>query len=86
MSSSKKAAPKDALEELHNALANALAERIKSGDATAADLGVARQFLKDNGIDCIPRKDNPLGKLADALPFPSQDAIGDEDNDNRSLN
>jgi len=39
------------LEELHNETAQVLLDRIKSGEATAADLSVARQFLKDNGID-----------------------------------
>jgi len=67
-------APKESLENLHGALAEALAAKIKSGDATAADLAVARQFLKDNGIDSIGEQNPDLGKLRDQLPFdPSQE-------------
>lgn len=29
---------------------------------------VIRQFLKDNGIDCVPTSTNPLGELARSLP------------------
>jgi len=62
-------AKKEALEALHGALAKSLAEKIKNGEATAADLSVARQFLKDNGIDAVPRSPSPLADLANALPF-----------------
>lgn len=72
MSNSKKATT-EALEGLHGAVAKALADKIKEGSATAADLAVARQFLKDNGIDAVPRKGTPLGDLADSLPFPGED-------------
>lgn len=58
-----------AMEALHGALAQALANKIASGEATAADLAVARQFLKDNGIDGIPTDANPIGQLAQQLPF-----------------
>lgn len=57
------------LENLHGALAQALAERVSSKEATAADLAVARQFLKDNGIDAVAKSGTPLGDLADKLPF-----------------
>jgi hypothetical protein len=57
------------LEELHSEMANLLLGRIKSGEATAADLGVARQFLKDNGIDSVSFKDSPISNLAAVLPF-----------------
>jgi hypothetical protein len=69
-----KKASEEALDALHGALAKTLAERIKSGEATAADMAVARQFLKDNGIDAIPKQSKPLKDLAASLPFP-----GDED-------
>lgn len=35
---------------------------------TPAHLNVIRQFLKDNGIDCVPAATNPLGDLAKSLP------------------
>ena len=57
------------LEELHNETAKTLLDRIKAGEATAADLSVARQFLKDNGIDSVAFKDSPVSNLAAVLPF-----------------
>lgn len=57
------------LEELHSETAKTLLDRIKTGDATAADLSVARQFLKDNGIDSVAFKDSPVSNLAAVLPF-----------------
>lgn len=57
------------LEELHSETAKTLLERIKAGEATAADLSVARQFLKDNGIDSVAFKDSPVSNLAAVLPF-----------------
>lgn len=54
--------------QLHNALAADLLKRIQSGEATSAELSVARQFLKDNGIDTVARKGGNLHKLEDALP------------------
>lgn len=35
----------------------------------AAVLSVARQFLKDNGIEAIPAEGSPLAGLHAALPF-----------------
>ncbi len=66
---------KDTLETLHNGLATELLERITSGEATSADLSVARQFLKDNGIDSYATPDNPLGNLIQQLPFVDDDGI-----------
>lgn len=68
-----------ALDDLHGALAKQLIDKIKTGEATAADLNVARQFLKDNGIDAVPREASPLTDLAKSLPFPSAESIADED-------
>ena len=60
---------KKALESLHTALVQELLDRIRTGDAKPSDLNVARQFLRDNGIDAVPTEDNPLGKLLEELPF-----------------
>ena len=54
---------------LHDALANELLRRVESGEAGASDLSVARQFLKDNGIDATPQQSEPLADLAKSLPF-----------------
>lgn len=59
----------DLFAKMQTALANDLLIRIESGTATAAELNVARQFLKDNGIDAVPTKDNGLEGLAQILPF-----------------
>jgi hypothetical protein len=77
---SEKKASRELLEELHGEIAKALKTKIASGEATAADLAVARQFLKDNGVDNIAKTPNsPLSQLADALPFPSQEGVEAED-------
>jgi len=60
---------KDKLIELHSILAEQLLKKVKEEDVKASDLNVARQFLKDNGIDGLPTNDNPLGHLIDELPF-----------------
>jgi len=59
------------MEDLHGAIVVELLAKIKSGEATASDLSVARQFLKDNGIDGIIGKQNsPMLELAgEVLPF-----------------
>ena len=41
---------------------------IKSGEAKASDLNVARQFLKDNGVECITVEKNPMEDLMNNLP------------------
>jgi len=59
----------EALKSIHNALCNDLLHKIESGEASSADLSVARQFLKDNGIDCALGEGTPLHNLAISLPF-----------------
>jgi hypothetical protein len=67
-------AEKKLLEDLHTAVVKNLLEKVHSGTATAADLGVARQFLKDNGIDIAAKSGSPILKLHEAMPFdPAQD-------------
>jgi len=72
-------ATQEALEGLHGALAELLTQRIREGSATAADLAVARQFLKDNGIDAIPKDGEPLGELVKSLPFASPEGVAEEE-------
>ncbi|MBU4566988.1 MAG: hypothetical protein KKE29_19905 [Proteobacteria bacterium] len=62
-----KQATEDQLGELHAALARVLKSRIENGDATAADLNCARQFLKDNGIEAIPGENKSLDELTKAV-------------------
>ena len=58
----------EVLNTLHLCLAKELLGKIKSGEAKAGDLNVARQFLKDNGVECIPVADNPMAELMNNLP------------------
>jgi|TARA_R100001086_G_scaffold71454_1_gene34286 hypothetical protein len=62
------------LSEMHLALTKDLLNRIKSGEAKASELNVARQFLKDNDITAIPTDDSAIKQLVEELPF-------DEDGD-----
>tara|TARA_X000001382_G_C3173799_1_gene180443 strand:+ start:726 stop:968 length:243 start_codon:yes stop_codon:yes gene_type:complete len=57
------------LGKLHEQLTNVLLEKIRDPEVKASDLNVARQFLKDNNIDCIPTENNSIGKLSEELPF-----------------
>ena len=57
------------LKDLFNLMAEELVRKISTGEATSADLNVARQFLKDNGIDASIEASDPLLNLAKTLPF-----------------
>ena len=57
------------LKELHAILAEKLLEKIQDPDCTAGFLNVARQFLRDNNIDCVPVDGSPLQNLIDEMPF-----------------
>ena len=59
----------DKLKELHGVLAEELLKRVKDPEAKSSDLNVARQFLRDNGIDAVPTQDSPLTKLIEELTF-----------------
>ena len=56
------------LKTIHYELAKHILDLIKSGEAKAVDLNVARQFLKDNGIECIPVENNPMEEIMNNLP------------------
>ena len=56
------------LKTIHYELAKHILDLIKSGEAKSGDLNVARQFLKDNGIECIPVENNPIEDLMTNLP------------------
>ena len=64
------------MELLHRTLAENLLSRVKDPKAKSADLNVARQFLKDNGIDALPVENSPLSELVKSLPD-----FNDEDTD-----
>ena len=56
------------LQNLHTVLIENLLDKVKSGEAKAGDLNVARLLLKDNGIECIPTANNPMEDLMSNLP------------------
>ena len=56
------------LKTIHYELAKHILDLIKSGEAKAWDLNVARQFLKDNGVECLPVEKNPMQELMENLP------------------
>tara|TARA_Y100000748_G_scaffold300944_1_gene300283 strand:- start:1909 stop:2151 length:243 start_codon:yes stop_codon:yes gene_type:complete len=63
------------LGKLHEQLTEKLLERIRDPEVKASDLNVARQFLKDNNIDCVPQDNNNIAKLAEELPFKISDVL-----------
>ena len=56
------------LNNLHDFLTDVLLDKVKSADAKAGDLNVARQFLKDNGIECIATQGSKMEDLMINLP------------------
>lgn len=66
-------ASKDELNALHDKLATVLKEaldvRDEDGNLNASMLNVARQFLKDNGIEAKVVPGKPLAALGEAFPF-----------------
>lgn len=64
-----KPSTEELLRQLYDATISSMLERVKSGEATAADLNVARQMLKDNNISSTPAISPNLVKIAESLPF-----------------
>jgi type II secretory pathway component PulF len=62
----------DLLGDLYDATVNALLGKIKSGEATAADLAVARAMLRDQGIAPAKGTHAATEQLKkQTLPFPT---------------
>lgn len=61
------------LEELQLATVTDLLRKIRSGEATAAELGVARNLLRDNNMQVKPTGKSPLEALGHALPAFDED-------------
>jgi hypothetical protein len=64
------------MKALQDAMLKELLRKIEKGEATAADLNVARQYLKDNGIQAVAEHHPPTQSLAEKLPFTSHDEYG----------
>lgn len=78
MSKKQNKASKVALEQLHAAIAEALATRIKAGNATAADLAVAVRFVKENGISILIDPQTPDGSVLTGVVLPDAGSLDDE--------
>jgi hypothetical protein len=64
----KKKATEDQFNELHNLVTKEFLSRIKSGEASTADLKAACDWLKTNDISGIAIDGSPLDKLATLMP------------------
>ena len=64
----KKKATEDQFNELHNLVTKEFLGRIKSGEASTADLKAACDWLKTNDISGVAYDGNPLDKLANIMP------------------
>ena len=64
----KKKATEDQFNELHNLITKEFLARIKSGEASTADLKAACDWLKTNDISGVAMEGNALDKLAQLMP------------------
>lgn len=64
----KKKATEDQFNDLHNLVTKEFLSRIKSGEATTADLKAACDWLKTNDISGVAMEGNALDKLATLMP------------------
>ena len=64
----KKKATEDQFNELHNLVTKEFLSRIKSGEASTADLKAACDWLKTNDISGIALDGNPLDTLTKLMP------------------
>jgi len=64
----KKKATEDQFNELHNLVTKEFLVRIKSGEASTADLKAACDWLKTNDISGVAFEGTQLDKLAAILP------------------
>jgi hypothetical protein len=63
-----KKATEDQFNELHKLVTQELLNRIKSGDASTADIKAACDWLKSNDINGIAVEGSPLDQLVSILP------------------
>ena len=70
-----KRATESQFDELHGILTSEFLARIKSGEATTADLKAAADWLAKNDITGIALDGSPLGALADLMPKVDFDAV-----------
>ena len=71
----KKKATEENFNELHNLITNEFLSRVKSGEATTADLKAACDWLKTNDISGVAYEGNPLDKLSRLMPEVSPELV-----------
>ncbi len=71
----KKKATEENFNELHNLITNEFLSRVKSGEATTADLKAACDWLKTNDISGVAFEGNPLDKLSRLMPEVSPEQV-----------
>lgn len=64
----KKRATEDSFNELHQLVTKEFLSRVKSGEASTADLKAACDWLKTNDISGVAVEGSPLEKLATLMP------------------
>jgi hypothetical protein len=70
-----KKATEDQFSELHDMVTTELANRIRSGEASTADIKAAIEWLKTNDITGVQFEGSPLDKLATIMPKVDPDLI-----------
>jgi hypothetical protein len=71
----KKKATEENFNELHNLITKEFLTRVKSGEATTADLKAACDWLKTNDISGVAYDGNPLDKLSKLIPEVSPELV-----------
>ena len=64
----KNKATEDQFNELHNLVTKEFLARVKSGEASTADLKAACDWLSKNDISGVAVQGSPLDKLANLMP------------------
>ena len=57
------------LNKLWDLTVNRLIEKLESGDFTSQDINVARQLLRDHGVNVEDVADSTIADLSRVLPF-----------------
>lgn len=70
-----KRATEDQFNELHHLVTTELLDRIKSGEATTADIKAAADWLIKNDITGVAVNDSALNNLAHLMPTIDFDAV-----------
>lgn len=66
------------MERLWDLTVHTLIDRITVGSASAQELNIARQMLKDHSVTVADVEESPLGDLSDLIPFPKHQTTEDD--------